>query len=404
MTTTTVQRAQHLVLGALVADAAAMGWHWLYDQDHLQKHDPNTPEFRTPSAEDFAGVPGYFAHAGRQAGDLSHYGAQLMVMLQSLSGTGGRFDPDHYMDMFRQTFGYGGSYVGYIDHSTRDTLDNFTRIDDETRRQAAAAVPELDAVLANSLTTKALRLIKDHRPQVALSAVGQQESPQGTILREAFEEAVRITHNDDAVVAAGFRVLEVVISAPRPTGASDEQFPAISKLPPLVAAYAMQPVNQRLSFQDAVQQAITATSNHPNAVAYGHVSARIMQMVIAGQALPEAIAAGLEGAETEVSDHIKKALAMTDRSVNEVTATFGLACHLRYGVPSLLHNAITAGSFTEAVRRNILAGGDNCGRAMLLGAIMGVQFGVGGAQGIPQAWIDQLSRHRDINACLAGIT
>lgn len=56
----------------------------------------------------------------------------------------------------------------------------------------------------------------------------------------------------------------------------------------------------------------------------------------------------------------------------------------------VLHNILTAPSFTEAVRRNTYAGGDTCGRAILVGAVMGALHGVGGENGIPKAWAGHL--------------
>lgn len=38
------------ILGALVADAAAVGFHWLYDQTRIKEIAPESPEFRKPTA------------------------------------------------------------------------------------------------------------------------------------------------------------------------------------------------------------------------------------------------------------------------------------------------------------------------------------------------------------------
>jgi len=78
------------VLGALVADAAALGLHWLYDQDRVAELAGDAPEFCDTTAADFDGYPAYFAHAAKQPGDFSQYGEQVMVMLQSLAACGTR--------------------------------------------------------------------------------------------------------------------------------------------------------------------------------------------------------------------------------------------------------------------------------------------------------------------------
>tara|TARA_B110000908_G_scaffold127531_1_gene149655 strand:- start:584 stop:991 length:408 start_codon:yes stop_codon:yes gene_type:complete len=118
MTTDIQSRARNLVLGALVADAATMGLHWLYDQDRIREVAPEAPEFVGPNPTHFDGVPAFFAHAGRTSGAQSQYGEQALVMARALAANAGNYDRTVYADHFRAHFGYGGKYVGYIDHAT----------------------------------------------------------------------------------------------------------------------------------------------------------------------------------------------------------------------------------------------------------------------------------------------
>ena len=46
MNSLTVDRAKNAILGALVADAASMGLHWLYSQQRLSELALSAPEFR----------------------------------------------------------------------------------------------------------------------------------------------------------------------------------------------------------------------------------------------------------------------------------------------------------------------------------------------------------------------
>jgi Zn-dependent M32 family carboxypeptidase len=46
------QRAKNTVLGALVADASSMGFHWLYSQSRFAELAPSDPEFRDPNDGD----------------------------------------------------------------------------------------------------------------------------------------------------------------------------------------------------------------------------------------------------------------------------------------------------------------------------------------------------------------
>ena len=50
------------LLGALVADAASLGLHWLYDQDHIKLiESTGSLLFRQPDAAHYKDKRGYFA-------------------------------------------------------------------------------------------------------------------------------------------------------------------------------------------------------------------------------------------------------------------------------------------------------------------------------------------------------
>jgi len=285
-------RARNMLLGALVADAASMGLHWLYDQERIAAVAGDRPEFRTPNAADFEGTKGYFAHAGKPAGALSHYGEQCLVMMRAVAAQGG-YDRAAYETEFQAAFGYGGTYSGYIDRPTRATLD-------------------------------------------AMAA-----DPDGT----------------------GFY------------GADDVQLPAVSKLPVVVVAHGADGLK--------VENAVRVTNNSDVAVAYGQFVAGVMADVLGGATAAEAVQVAVDEHPAEVGDAVRKALGMSGTTV-EVTEAIGLSCYLEYGVPSVAHNILHSTDFKQAVRTNILAGGDSCGRAIILGALMGAEYGV------PQDWAAKL--------------
>ena len=68
-----------------------------------------------------------------------------------------------------------------------------------------------------------------------------------------------------------------------------------------------------------------------------------------------------------------------------------------------MHNIATCSSFADAIRKNIYAGGDSCGRAIVLGAVLGGLYGLGGEQGINESWISQLSAKSEAEALLADV-
>jgi hypothetical protein len=97
---------------------------------------------------------GYFAWPNKTVGDLSHYGENALLMLQSLVAEKGEFKASDFQEKFVKHFGYGGTYVGYIDTPTRETLDNIAA-------QARAAADQAKALpYAGSAQDRHLMLVE----------------------------------------------------------------------------------------------------------------------------------------------------------------------------------------------------------------------------------------------------
>lgn len=111
------ERARNAILGSFVADAAAMGLHWIYDVDRVRELGGHQPEFHAPV--DY--------HQNREPGELTHYGDHALVLLESLVESGS-LDPEDYARRLRERFGAG--YDGYLDHATGDFLDTGKGADD----------------------------------------------------------------------------------------------------------------------------------------------------------------------------------------------------------------------------------------------------------------------------------
>ena len=309
------------ILGALVADAAAVGFHWLYDQTRIKEIAPESPEFRKPTASDYNGVPGFYAHGHKLAGDFSQYGEQTMVLLRSLVANESKYNRAHYEKLFCEHFGYGGQYVGYIDHPTRDTLNNIANLTPGPHRHADG----------------------------------------------------RNTYH----------------------GADDEQLPALAKLPPLIAVY-----QGDRQLNEVVESAVRVTNNNDLAVDFGLAAAALLEAVIQGETVESAIRHSCSRSPQVVTELVEKALSLTTEDNLAVTAKFGTACKLVYGVPSLVHNALTSDSYTSAIRKNIYAGGDSCGRGIVLGAVLGAAYGIGGEKGIPLEWIEKVRIKDEVNTLI----
>jgi hypothetical protein len=146
-----MSRQASALMGALVADAAGLGLHWIYDVDRIAEITKDrSPAFTPIDAKNYDGVPAYFAHAARRDGQLSQYGETLALAMRSIHDNDG-FDVAAYQTAYTNHFGPGGSYIGYIDRPTRGTLANIANeqtdpsgVDDD-QHPAIATLPAIVA-------------------------------------------------------------------------------------------------------------------------------------------------------------------------------------------------------------------------------------------------------------------
>ena len=284
--------------GAYVADAAALGFHWLYDPDRIASLADGDPAFRPPDPSDFEGFKGVFVHPNKSAGDLSQYGAQLRVAVQSMNATGGKFDIPEFQDRFVETFGSGGSWTGYIDKATRWTLANL--------------------------------------------ADGQRD----------------------------------------PSGGPDDQVPALARFPAVMAA-------KDVSAEE-IDRILAITSATELTETWGPSAAALLKASYEGLSPREAAILVSRDAAGEVGTILTDAIETDENDSVVFAGKVGRACTLSQAIPVIFHICARAESYRESIERNILAGGDNCGRAPVLGAVFGAEYGIQGP-GIPLPWLTKLA-------------
>ncbi len=108
-------KAQAMLMAAFAADALAMPVHWIYDTGKLANEFGRVDRFLEP-------VSGSY-HYGKAKGEFTHYGDQMLVLLESVAACSG-FDLDDFARRWRGLF---AEYRGYFDKATKATLENFTR-------------------------------------------------------------------------------------------------------------------------------------------------------------------------------------------------------------------------------------------------------------------------------------
>jgi len=182
--------------GGWVADAASLGLHWLYNSERIQEVGGDEPEFLPPKADYFSGGLGYFAHEGKQVGDVSHYGAATGVLTDSLLANDGRLDIRDYQHRFRAFFGPGGKWQGYVDNPTRVTLNNLNSIEQTAIEQAQASA-------SANLTDQQKRILV----QKVLPYTGRLSGDQ---LAEPVRKAIDLTYHETRIQEAGVHLAETI--------------------------------------------------------------------------------------------------------------------------------------------------------------------------------------------------
>lgn len=283
--------------GVLVADAAAMGLHWLYDQEQIETIARSGDVlFRQPDAAVYEGKKGYFAHAARRAGQLSHYGESARIVGQL--AVDGQYQTDTHRQHFFESFGPCGHYVGYADRPTKQLVARMIR-----------------------------------------------------------EEA-------DIADASGM---------------DDNQMPALCVVAGLFAAG---------QSADTANSAAKVISVNEDVLAAASALYHCLDEILQGKSLTDALTSSAEAMPGHVGERMREALTLDAYQPLETASHFGLACYVEHSMPVVWHLLRHATDFESAVRDNIRCGGDSCGRAMALGAIAGLVFGV------PDTLIERMAEGR----------
>lgn len=105
-----------MVLASFAADSLALGVHWIYDTEQIDRQFGRITDLLPPSEGSY--------HPTKKRGDLTHYGDQSLHLLRHLVKHRGQFSLAEYARDWQSLF---TDYSGYMDRATKVTLQNLQR-------------------------------------------------------------------------------------------------------------------------------------------------------------------------------------------------------------------------------------------------------------------------------------
>lgn len=311
-------RVKGMVLGQFLGDAASLGVHWIYNTQEIEcLHPEGLQGFEVPAE-------GHY-HAGKLAGDTTHYGDAAWVLLEALAGET-TFNVATFGQAFVEKMDPGKGYSGYFDSASRGTLENF-------RNHLEVSNEPYD-----------------------------------------FQE-----------------------------GADDDQLATISVLAVLIAFYVAR--NDGLpedptTLLEQVKILTHVRQNNERAVAYCQAHTRLLLELLGGRDIHSAFHHVEEQLDTddkldrEIRRKCREAFQLKHKGTVDATDFLGQSCPLICSFPSSVqatakHNE----DFQTAIIETAKAGGDNAGRAAMIGSWIGARIG---AEELPKEWINKLNRSSKI--------
>lgn len=108
-------KKESMQLGSFLADAFALGAHWIYD---LSQIEANFGTYDKPHGP----LPGSW-HKGKKLGDYTHYGDQAYLLNEYLRQQRGEYNADGFRSAWQKMM---KNYKGYIDSASQQSLIAFS--------------------------------------------------------------------------------------------------------------------------------------------------------------------------------------------------------------------------------------------------------------------------------------
>ncbi len=185
-------------------------------------------------------------------------------------------------------------------------------------------------------------------------------------------------------------------------GADDDQLATATSIGPVIAAHFGHP-----DLMGIVEKVTRVRQNNARAIAYMKAHARILLELLNGRDIHSSLhrVEEIAGKDLEFGPELRRkfesAFKLLSRSVEEATDKLGQSCPLISSFPSALHGLLHyRGSFERAVLDVIRAGGDNAGRAAMVGGWLGAHLGM---EAIPEGWRRRLNKRDAIDGWVERI-
>ena len=192
------EKAKAMVVASFVADSLALGAHWIYNTNEIERRFGRVRSLQKPHQGSY--------HPTKDLGEFTHYGDQALVLLESIAACSG-FDLAEFARSWSTMF---ADYHGYFDKATKGTLKNFS----EAVPPTASGSPSTDLAGAARIAPLVYRY---------------RNSPEELVIHARAQTVM--THNNPMVVAAAdffARVTYLVLSGNDPqtamTSAAQESF------------------------------------------------------------------------------------------------------------------------------------------------------------------------------------
>ena len=103
-----------MLTASFAADAHALGVHWIYNTNVIDKKYGRVETLIAPTLAAF--------HRGKPAGAFTHFGDQMLLLLKSVADYG--YNPHQFSADWRAFFNH---YAGYFDSATKTTTANLDK-------------------------------------------------------------------------------------------------------------------------------------------------------------------------------------------------------------------------------------------------------------------------------------